>query len=130
MLSGFEYGVERGVPGGIIGGIEMVAPTPPPPAPTPVRVGGNITPPRLTYRVDPDYPLIAQRAHIEGTVILEATVDERGRVTDVSPLRSHPVLENAAVHAVRQWPYQPLVLNGVATPFVLTVTVSLSLAEG
>jgi protein TonB len=95
-----------------------------------VRVGGNITPPRLTHRVEPEYPLLAQRAQIQGVVILEATVDERGRVTDVNTLRSHPVLRNAAVRAVRQWRYRPLVLNGLATPFVLTVTVSFTLAEG
>jgi protein TonB len=130
-FAGFEYGVDGGVPGGVIGGIETVAlPPPPPPAPpTPVRVGGDITPPRLTHRVEPEYPLLAQRALIQGIVILEATVDERGRVRDVNPLRSHPVLQNAAVNAVRQWRYQPLVLNGIATPFVLTVTVSFTLAE-
>lgn len=132
-LAGFEYGVEGGLPGGVIGGIATMAlpPPPPPPAPpTPVRVGGNITPPRLTHRVEPDYPLLAQRAQIQGIVILEATVDEQGRVTDVNTLRAHPVLRNAAIDAVSQWRYQPLVLNGIATPFVLTVTVSFSLAEG
>jgi protein TonB len=49
-----------------------------------------------------------------------------GRMTVVSTLRSHPLLQNAAVDAVRQWRYQPLVRNGIPTPFVLTVTVSFS----
>jgi protein TonB len=132
-LAGFEYGVEGGLPGGVIGGISTMAlapPPPPPPPPTPVRVGGHITPPRLTHRVEPEYPLLAQHAQIQGIVIIEATVDERGRVTDVNALRAHPALRHAAVDAVRQWRYQPLVLNGIATPFVLTVTVSFSLAEG
>lgn len=120
-------GIEGGLAGGVIGGSETGTPPPaPPPPPSPVRVGGNITPPQLTHRVEPEYPSLARRAKIQGIVILEATVDERGRVTDVSTLRSHPLLQNAAVDAVRQWRYQPLVLNGIPTPFVLTVTVSFS----
>jgi TonB family protein len=127
---GFEGGIEGGIPGGVAGGIESSPPPPPPPPPAPVRIGGRITPPRLTHRVEPSYPLIAQSARIQGMVILEASVDERGRVTDVRALRSHPVLEGSAIRAVEQWRYQPLVLNGVPTPFILTVTVSFSLGDG
>jgi protein TonB len=65
---------------------------------------------------------------VAGTVILEATVDPSGRVRNVRVLRSVPLLDDAAVAAVRQWRYVPLVLNGVPHPFVLTVTVSFSLA--
>jgi protein TonB len=67
---------------------------------------------------------MAQSARIEGVVILEATVGERGRVTDVRALRSHPILETAAMRAVERWRYEPLVVNGEPTPFVLIVTVS------
>ena len=49
-------------------------------------------------------------------------------VTDTKVLRSHSVLDQAAVDAVEQWRYEPLRLNGQAMPFVLTVTVSFSLA--
>jgi TonB family protein len=122
----FEFGVEGGLPGGVIGGTDMFDWPPPPPAP--VRVGGEITPPQLIHRVEPEYPWLAQHRHIQGIVILEATVDARGRVTNVNTLRSHPVLEDAAVHAARQWRYEPLVLNGIATPFILTVTVNFSMS--
>ena len=61
-------------------------------------------------------------------VILEATVDETGAVTDTRVLRSHGVLDQAAVDAVAQWRYEPLRLNGTAQP-LLTVTVSFSLAR-
>jgi protein TonB len=64
---------------------------------------------------------------VEGVVILEATVSDKGNVTDVRVLRSQPLLDKAAVDAVRQWRYQPLQLNGRATPFILTVTVSFNL---
>jgi protein TonB len=130
--SGIEPGFENGIPGGVAGGIVggfITAPPPPPPAPVvPVRVGGSISAPRLMHRVDPEYPLMAVTAQIEGMVILEASVDETGAVTDTRVLRSHSVLDQAAINAVEQWRYEPLRLNGTAQPFVLTVTVSFSLA--
>jgi periplasmic protein TonB len=124
--AGFESGVPGGVAGGILGGI-VTAPPPPPPV-APVRVGGDISAPRLLHRVAPEYPLLAVNAQIEGMVILEATVDARGAVKETRVLRSHSVLDEAAIDAVRQWRYEPLMLNGTPMPFVLTVTVSFSLA--
>ena len=128
--AGFEYGVPGGVAGGIVGGLESAPPPPPPPVPTPrapVRVGGEITAPRLLHRVEPEYPPIAQRAFVQGVVILEATVDRGGRVDEVRVLRSHSLLDDAAVAAVREWVYEPLMLNGQPQPFVLTVTLSFSI---
>ena len=114
--------------GGILGGIVTAPPPPPPPARVaPVRVGGGISAPRLVHRVEPEYPPLAVNALIEGMVILEATVDATGAVTETRVLRSHFVLDQAASAAVRQWRYEPLLLNGKAMPFVLTVTVSFSL---
>jgi protein TonB len=124
-------GVPGGVPGGVIGGITDVPlpPPPPPPAPrAPVRTGGQIQPPALVKRVPPVYPPIAVNAQVQGTVILEATVGRDGRVEDVAVLRSVPLLDKAAIDAVRQWVYAPLMLNGQAERFILTVTVSFSLS--
>lgn len=123
---GFETGIPGGVAGGVLGGM-ITAPPPPPPV-APVRIGGAISTPRLIHRVDPEYPPIAVSAMIEGIVILEATVDSRGAVSDTRVLRSHGVLDQAAIDAVRQWRYEPLMLNGAPMPFILTVTVSFSLA--
>ena len=128
VVGGVEGGIPGGVLGGILGGMINEAPPPPPPLPPkPRRVGGDIQAPALVSRVEPDYPAVAVSGKISGTVILEATVDAAGVVTDVSVLRSLPVLDQAAVKAVRQWRYQPLVLNGTAVPFVLVVTVTFSL---
>jgi protein TonB len=124
---GFEHGVPGGVPGGVLGGIEAAPPPPPPAPPRLVRVGGDITAPRLRHRVDPEYPLVAQSAQVEGVVILEATVNRVGRVEDIRVLRAHALLQTAAIDAVKAWQYEPLMLNGQPTPFVLTVTVSFSL---
>jgi protein TonB len=128
--AGFEKGVsggiEGGVPGGVAGGIEKeVAPPPPAPKPTgPVRVGGKINAPSLVNRVNPEYPAAAALAQAEGIVVLEATVGKDGRVDSVRAVSGHPMLQTAAVDAVKRWVYQPLLLNGEPVPFVLTVTVS------
>jgi protein TonB len=63
-------------------------------------------------------------AKVGGMVILEAVVDADGTVESVKVLRSVKFLDNAAIEAVKQWKYSPLILNGVPTPFVLTVTLT------
>lgn len=126
---GVEGGIPGGMPGGVLGGLLLEpppAPPPPPPAPAPrkpVRVGGEIKEPTLTYRVDPVYPLLAVVRQLEGVVILEAIVDEEGRVENIRVLRSPDVFEQAALEAVRQWRYSPVILNGRPEKFILTVTV-------
>ena len=78
--------------------------------------------------MEPEYPPLAVKAHIQGVVILEATVGEDGNVMDVKLLRSaNPLLDREAAIAVRQWRYTPIVLNGTRVPFILTVTLSFSL---
>jgi protein TonB len=92
-----------------------------------VRVGGAIREPRKLRHVNPVYPDIARSARIQGIVILEATIDPQGRVNEVRVLRSVPLLDQAAIDAVRQWEYTPTVLNGVPVPVIMTVTVNFSL---
>jgi len=133
VLGGVEGGVAGGVLGGIVGGlVAPVAPPPPPPpsapqpppaATGPVRIGGQIIAPALLRRVEPVYPDLAASAHVGGMVILEAVVNADGCVQSARVLRSrHPLLDRAAEDALMQWQYTPLVLDGTATPFVLTVT--------
>lgn len=96
---------------------------PPISAGAPVRAGGNITPPVLIRRVEPQRPEAAVKAGIQGIVILEITIGTDGSVTDARVLRSIPLLDEEALRAVRQWRYVPTQLNGVAVPVTLTVTV-------
>ena len=137
VVGGVEGGVPGGVVGGIVGGIvSAVAPPPPPPPPPPptpppahaepVRIGGIITAPALLHRVEPVYPNIAVTAKLGGVVILEATVGTDGCVESVRVLRSRGFLEAAAIEALKQWRYSPLILDGVPVSFVLTVTFSFS----
>jgi TonB family protein len=88
-----------------------------------VRVGGQIRPPIKMKDVPPVYPAVAQSARVSGDVVIEATVDEEGKVADARVVKSVPLLDQAALDAVRQWEYRPSLLNGIPTPVVVTVTV-------
>ena len=88
-----------------------------------VKVGGQIRPPVRVKEVAPVYPAIAQSARVQGDVVIEATIDEEGNVADARVVKSTPLLDQAALDAVRQWQYQPSLLNGVPTAVVTTVTV-------
>jgi protein TonB len=124
--AGVPGGVEGGIVSGIVGSVPAVVegpPLPPPPVPQgPVRIGGQVSAPALVKRVEPIYPAIAQAASIDGVVILDAIVDDRGRIQSLKVLRGHALLAKAAIEAVQQWEYEPLKLNGTATPFELTVS--------
>lgn len=114
----------RGIPNGwITTEPEILQPPKPPIARPPIRPGGNVQESKLILKVDPIYPELARRAHVSGMVILEAMIDEEGNVADLKVLRGHPLLNEAAVQAVRQWKYSPTVLNGEPVPVLATVTV-------
>ncbi|MDR1726914.1 MAG: TonB family protein [Acidobacteriota bacterium] len=105
-----------------------VAPPPPPkPKAKPVRVGGNVQESRLIRRVQPVYPPMAQKARVQGEVILEVEVDEEGNVVDIIVKSGHPLLKQAAVDAVKQWKYSPTLLNGEPTPVTADVKVNFKL---
>lgn len=124
-LVGDPNGVEGGVPNGVVGTIVADQTSAPPKAPAvaAVRIGGVVHEPKKVVHVAPLYPDLALRAGIEGVVIVEATIDEHGRVRDAKVLRGVPVLDAAALDAVRQWVYTPTLLDGVPTPVIMTVTV-------
>jgi protein TonB len=118
---GVDYGLEGGLPAnllgdalyGLIGEVESVT----------IQAVGEVKPPKLVRRVEPEYPQLAQEARVQGVVVLEATTDIYGRVTAVRVLRSVTLLDEAAVTAVRQWLYEPLLVNGRPRPVTFTVTV-------
>ncbi len=89
----------------------------------PIRVGGQVRPPVRVKEVAPVYPAIAKSAQVQGDVVIEATIDEAGKVANARVVKSAPLLDQAALDAVRQWEYQPPLLNGVPTPVIMTVTV-------
>ena len=90
----------------------------------PVRIGGQIKAPKKIKDVKPVYPAIAQSARVAGAVTIEATIGPDGKVIDAKVVRSIPLLDQAALDAVRQWEYTPTLLNGVPVPVLVTVTIN------
>lgn len=114
------------LPGRIASDVGVV-PLPPQKPAAPIRPGGNVKPPdRISY-VKPDYPAIAVSARVAGSVIIEAIIGTDGVVRDAKVLRSIPLLDEAALRAVRQWRYTPTTLNGVPVAVIMTVTVTFTL---
>lgn len=118
----------------------MPPPPPPPPPPAPrdaaetshwqgdaLRVGGTIKAPTKVKNVNPMYPEDAKAARVQGVVIIEARVERDGTVGDARILRSIPMLDQAALDAVRQWEFTPTLLNGEPVPLIMTVTVNFTL---
>jgi protein TonB len=124
--------VETAGPGVIEGPGVPSAPLPPAtprPADPPQHVGGSIRPPAKIKHVAPEYPQIARASHVQGVVIIQATIDSRGNVESAIVMRSIPLLDEAALDAVRQWRFTPTLLNGTAVPVIMTVTVNFELSR-
>lgn len=90
----------------------------------PVRVGGSIRQPAKLVDAKPAYPETARQAGISGVVILEIVIDTDGAVKQARVLRSVPLLDAAAVETVKQWRFEPTLLNGNPVPVIMTVTVN------
>jgi TonB family protein len=115
-----------GIIGAVVGGLPQ-APPPPTPVGATVRVGGTIKPPEKTKHVDPEYPAIAQSARVQGVVIVEVLIRPDGKVNSARIVRSIPLLDQAALDAVRQWEFAPTLLNGAPVSVISTVTVQFAL---
>jgi periplasmic protein TonB len=114
-----------GVPGGDPG---ANLDAPPPPRPTgPVRLSSTMKAPVKIHDVSPVYPSLAIASHVEGVVVIEAVIGPTGNIVDARVLRSKPLLDEAALAAVRQWRYTPTLLGGVPMSVILTVTVTFAL---
>lgn len=116
VKGGVAGGVTGGVEGGVKGGIEV-----------PLKVSGDSEAPKLISKVEPIYPDSAKKAGIKGMVILEATIDEEGKVIDTKVVRSIPELDKAAVEAVEQWIYEPYILDGKPKKVQFSVTITFHL---
>jgi protein TonB len=133
MTGGVPGGVAGGSMGGVLGGViggMGAAPPPPKPKPTgPVRVGGNVQAARLVNKVTPIYPPLARQTRISGTVRLHAIINKDGTIQSLEVVSGHPLLQQAALDAVRQWRYQPTLLNGDPVDVDTTIDVIFSLNQ-
>jgi periplasmic protein TonB len=131
VSGGVPGGQMGGVMGGIIGGVMGGPPPPPPPKPvTPqrIRVGGQVEQAKQIYAPTPEYPPLAKMARIQGTVRLEAIIAKDGTIQDLKVLSGHPLLVKSALDAVKQWRYQPTLLNGEPVEVVTEIDVNFTLA--
>ena len=118
--------------GGIIGSEPLAPPPPPPPVREKkereiVRVGGVVKPPRQIYAPPPEYPALAKIASVQGTVIIEAVIDEQGNVINVRAVAGPPLLIPEALRTVMTWKYEPTYLDGEPTAVDMKVQVHFSM---
>jgi protein TonB len=132
MAGGVPGGVAGGSAGGVLGGViggAGIAPPPPKVTPKRVTVGGNVQAARLVNRVQPLYPPLARQTRISGTVKLHAIIGKNGAVEQLQVVSGHPLLVQSALDAVRQWRYQPTLLNGDPVEVDTEIDVIFSLAQ-
>jgi protein TonB len=102
--------------------------TPPPPPSNKVRpriqLGGQIQAAKIISQPSPIYPPLARQARIQGSVLLHAVLDKDGRVSELQVISGHPLLVQAALDAVKQWRYQPTLLNNEPVEVDTTITVT------
>lgn len=130
VIGGVPGGTSGGVLGGIIAGTTGAKLAPPPPAVKAgriLRVGGDIKAPRELYKPGPVYPTIAQIAHTQGVVIIEALINEHGDVVQAQAIDGPGLLIPAALAAVLKWKYEPTYLDGVAVSIKMHVEVKFTL---
>jgi protein TonB len=137
VVGGIPGGIPGGTMGGVIGGILSSVPqaAPPPPpvaapkpvAPQRIRVGGNVQQARLVNQPKPVYPPLAKQARIQGTVRFNAIIGRDGAIANLQVVSGHPLLVPSALEAVRQWKYQPTLLNGEPVEVVTQIDVNFTL---
>ena len=89
----------------------------------------DIDNPRLVHKVEPEYPIVAKKACVEGTVVIEAVTNAAGDVAEAKVISGHPLLRTAAVNAVKEWKYEPFIVNGEKKPVSFTVVLNFKLPK-
>lgn len=95
----------------------------------PVRVGGDVRAPVALVKVNAVYPPEAQAAQVQGVVLLQVRVATDGSVSDARVLRSIPMLDQAAIDAVKQWKYAPTRVDGVPVEVEMNVYLNFTLSQ-
>jgi periplasmic protein TonB len=142
VVGGVPGGVAGGTPGGVLGGIigsvPSAAPPPPPPpkkdepkpvTPQRIKVGGNVQSAKLVRQPRPVYPPLAKQARISGVVKLSAVISKDGTIQHLEVMSGHPLLVPSALDAVKQWVYQPTLLNGEPVEVQTQIDVNFTLSQ-
>jgi protein TonB len=94
-----------------------------------IRVGGNVQAAKLVKQPKPVYPPLAKQARIQGTVRFTAIIGRDGSIQNLTLVSGHPLLIPSAQEAVRQWVYQPTLLNGEPVEVVTQIDVNFTLSQ-
>jgi TonB family protein len=94
-----------------------------------IRVGGNVAPAKLIRQAKPVYPPLARQARVSGHVLFDVIINKDGTIQNIQLISGHPVLVPAAMEAVKQWVYQPTLLNGAPVEVVTKVDVNFTLGD-
>jgi len=137
MGTGVVGGVPGGIPGGQLGGViggivnstSTLAVVPKLAAPKRIRVSQGVTLGLLIHKVEPDYPLLARQARIQGDVVLAAVISRDGAVENLQVVSGHPMLIPSALHAVQQWRYRPFLVSGEPVEVETKIIVTFRFAE-
>lgn len=137
---GVEGGVVGGVPGGQLGGVlgglvstpvraTTLPVAPPPVVPQRVAISQGISEGLLLTKVNPQYPILALRAHVQGTVKLRAIISKQGTIENLVMIDGHPLLVPAAMEAVKSWRYRPYLLSGEPVEVETSIIVNFHFGE-
>jgi protein TonB len=125
--------LSSGIHGGIGNIIDSVGTGRPavakPRAPISLKVSSGVMAGNLLAKTLPQYPAIPKAAHIQGTVVLQATISKSGSIQNLKVISGHPMLQQAAMDAVRSWRYKPYLLNGEPVEVETTINVVFNLGE-
>jgi protein TonB len=123
-----EMGEKAGPPAGLLSDFgTAAAPVVTTAQPKSFTVSRGVMAGNLVEKQDPVYPAIARAAHIQGTVILSATISRTGTIENLTVVSGSAMLAQAAIDAVRNWRYRPYLLNGSPVAVQTTVNVTFTL---
>src|SRR5271167_1442098 len=135
-VAGVVGGVPGGVPGGAMGGVlgsvigNVPATVPKAATPQRVRVSQGVSQGLLIHKIQPQYPVLARQARVQGTVVLQALIGKDGTIQNLHVVSGHPMLTGSALEAVKQWRYKPYYLNGEPVEVETTINVNFTLSGG
>jgi TonB family protein len=95
-----------------------------------IRVSSGVSTGLLIYKTTPNYPPLALQARIQGAVVLLAEISKEGTIQSLQVISGHPMLVPAAIEAVKEWRYNPYLLNGEPVAVETEVLLNFSLSGG